>query len=462
MAEIDFDELDKAVNSLMSGVKQPAKSGTPTKDDAAVASAPSAEQPGPADSEPESQEEAVAVTVNPKQNETAAESDNTDDTLESDEQHTETAGEPSPDAAAAPVQVSATDDSRETAQVVPQQSTVEQDTAATEPQPEQKSLAAKRRGQFMDMKHPSANMKTTPVDVVKPPHVGVTITPPSATEAHSAQTEGDPAKEEPVVQLDTVEIEVPEVPLPEEKSDETGKADLQDSPSNDDASSDEPKLTPAPEREVPAEALSQDEPETETEATPVQADEAPRESVPKANSESSLDDKPENTQTAAEATPAASTSPFLPDAKVDKRPLGVALTDELKPAGDDTSENPAALPEELHDSVLAVEADTTITKSPVPNEQEAVANDEPDNTDATTDDTATTPASIPAQYKTNDETAKDAKSSDTSLYDSAGQHDAFASSPKRSHWAVVLGIIIIIVLGAAIGAGAYVLQAGLL
>ncbi len=72
-------------------------------------------------------------------------------------------------------------------------------------------LAAKRRGQFMDMIHPSSDMKSTPR---QPSRQGVTIAPPSTplpqVSAPAPLVMSDPVPTAPIVESAEPEIEVPE------------------------------------------------------------------------------------------------------------------------------------------------------------------------------------------------------------------------------------------------------------
>ena len=226
MSDIDFDELDKAVNSLMTNV------------DTA------------------------------KRNEALDDPEDTVVTLDTTEPVA--GGEP----VSAPEAVSAS--------TIPASALAR--TASTSP-----ALAVKRRGQFMDVMHPSSDMKAAkPVK-----RQGATIAPPAASAI-----------------------------VPEPSNEPTSNAPTPDSG-----------------------AIEADAPEAPSEQSPL-------------------------------------TSPFLPDAKPEKRPLGVAsdagvvstidiateLNNEL--ATDAKSEQvelppePPALPEELHTDIMAVEATDTTAAEP--------------------------------------------------------------------------------------------------
>jgi hypothetical protein len=180
-------------------------------------------------------------------------------------------------------------------------------------------------------------------------------------------------------------------------------------------------------------------------------------------------DEPEATPTVPEPL----TSPFLPDAKVDKRPLGGApqaeSTDEQAPAMTlpdekkvdeleqtlpttesvkegssimDTMGEPAKslddvtehVPEEYKDELLAVEKNVA-TEVPAANPN----------------DFAT--ASIPKQYQEKPSTGDDTSGA---IFDTTSYHKPLSHPPeKKSGWLWVIVIVIILLLGAGAGAAAY-------
>ncbi len=356
MSDIDFEELDKAVTSLMG-------SNTPT-----VPQKQEETTPSPAQAEP-------TTTV-------AAEIDTPEVTV------------PAPEVQDSPVSARAAETVVEPQTQAPVP--VVASTQSTE------SLATKRRGQFMDMKHPSADM-TTVGKPATPSRVGMTIAP-------------------------TETIEVPEV--------------------------------------VAEEQTTTDEVSTETPDVPVET--------------------------------AAPSSPFLPDAKVEKRPLGspaaatatesvpIDMSDILPPAeGDDEATvDSLTLPNELHPSVLQVESDSTYQpedESPAVSELEATAapevdeaaadevklSERPSPVDAKDEilqskkDAILESASIPPQYKVKDQPVAGPDEPHANLYDSAADHPATFDSPKKSsHLGVIIMIVVLIILGAGGGAVLYLYQAG--
>lgn len=239
MADLDFEELDKAVNTLMAGVDS-------TKRNTAF-------------DDPEDVVVSLAI----------------DDEV-ADKKQPEPVPQPAESVDAPTAEVEAT---------------TEPVLAAA---PSQTSLATKRRGQFMDMVHPSSDMKSA----VKPPvrRTTIVVTPPA-----------EATPEEPITS-------VPEVDVPT----------LADYNSD---SAEQPSL--------------EDESDTTT---------------------------PEPMA----ANPEPLSSPFLPDAKPEKRPLGgIAISDESTPASEQSeldkydndtevaepsvASEPNNFPDELSSDILAIE-----------------------------------------------------------------------------------------------------------
>lgn len=184
-------------------------------------------------------------------------------------------------------------------------------------------------------------------------------------------------------------------------------------------------------------------------------------------------------------------SPFLPDAKVEKRPLGgqspIALLEEPEPEttkeedattstnGAATAQLPASpvgetpLPEELSGDVVALESDASATLQPTTNEasvapmqKEEPAPESPATTSVVTSTPSSMPVtqppstaaiSIPQQYKEEPSTGD----KDTgSIYDTDTYHQPLAHpGKKKSGWMWVIWIILILVLGAGAGAALY-------
>jgi len=259
MADIDFDELDKAVNDLMANVdasKRPAGLDDPEENVVTISSS---------DTSPVVPQAAPPATVS------------------------------------SPASISAPVESTQTAEVV-------SSSAPTAPQaPASQSLAVKRRGQFMDIVHPSRDMNTAkPVS-----RQGATIQPGNDVIAPSA------TQQPQLAAVETVN-EQPKPAVTEPQSASTAWPDPIDMANN------------APVTEVATAPQVSVEPNTEE--TPL-------------------------------------VSQFLPDAKPEKRPLGNPLQTEdaaqnITEVAKDELQNPAVpepmpaavLPEELSGDLMAVES----------------------------------------------------------------------------------------------------------
>lgn len=394
MSDIDFDELDKAVSSLMDseGVATP-KTGAAAS---SVATAtPAAAQPA----------ETVAA-VQPA-----------------------AAPAPSSPPAVAPESETAT-----SARSVP-------------------SLAIKRRGQFMDVMHPSADMKTTnraARAVATTSRQGVTLSPvnkvakpvdeesPSSADApQAAESVEPPANAAPPATttdaLSFAGVAAPVWPDPIDVAAEQqgGAAGIIVSESAASPSADETTMS----------------------TSPSEADTMPNEPL---------------------------SSPFIPGAKVEKRPLGQAQPTGLSEAAEPVEEATEAveessqpvqgevtLPTELSGDVLAVESNELHAEEVKPGEAVAPAvppqaevvsapvvdgNDAPEAPAEPAAAQSPEPASIPPQYKaTAEEPAEHA-----ALYDTAtAAQVAVPSKKKKNGWLIPVAIVALILLGCGGGVLAY-------
>lgn len=170
-------------------------------------------------------------------------------------------------------------------------------------------------------------------------------------------------------------------------------------------------------------------------------------------------------------------SPFLPDAKVEKRPLGSAALTSTETAlmvEDENAQLPAlpkdvepALPEELHGDVVSIEADDSTTnpaqhlKSPSESSTPESKKDETLPREVKPVVTVTEaampsgPTSIAQQYK-EEPTTGDTKNG--AIYDTDSYHQPISHpAKKKSGWGWVLWIILILVVGAGGGAALYLL-----
>lgn len=355
MKDIDFDELDKAVNSLMATAPEaPAASGDDVKPETTL----DVSSPTP-----------TISTATPTPVPSAVPSAQTPTELSETIPVTTSAATPAPSAPVTP--------------------------------------AVKRSGRFMDMVHTSSDMKPRPVSPT-PSREGLSITPRTGSVAPTPAP--DQSVPEPSAPTSSpVESTTPQVmPDPIELSGTLGAP--------------EPEPTPAP----------SDEPTVPTPAV-------------------------------------AAESPFIADAKVEKRPLNpevsaansidAQLANELKadqpdeptePAPtDEATDEPPATPQvpELSSDLVAIESNDKI--------EEPVVTQATDTKDAASDvDTPTVPlgaTSIAKQYKSQPSTGDQ---SHAAIYD-ASQYPEPVTHPakKKSGWLWVLWVVLLL----GVGAGAAVL-----
>ena len=400
MKDLDFDELDRAVNSIMSGSKNARPDATPQPDAQATQSEPKVDAPS------------IDATDAPS----------TDMPM--------------------PMNLSAGD--------MPQEPAV-QTPAPTEPEDDRKPPVTARRGRFMDMVRPGAAQPSESTVPARVSRQGATIerSGPLVTDIIPAT-----AVTSPVV-----------------------------------------KKTPS---------------------EPVQAA-----SVPSAPREAEWPDPLDMLQDTAtekdnDTAPAPLVSPFLSGTKVEKRPLGGALNQNLetdKPAVDETepadirdahvqlAPNSAEsasvpLPEELSSDVMALESDANTIAMPTDEVKTEVARQvtaqeepkppvpvEPSDQPATNDQAAETaasvsspspavkipsssepepitpkgPISIPQQYREEPSTGDQENGA---IYDTDTYHHQPLAHPKKkkSGWLWVVWIILILVVGAAGGAALFWLR----
>lgn len=301
------------------------------------------------------------------------------------------------------------------------------------------SPAARRSGRFMDVVDPSSDMKTaTMLDRMS--RVGTTVTAPivepSTSEEETSSISETSVVGEPALSSDN------DMSAPSSWPDPIDFNATKEVPMANDE-----ELTPD---EVTAEPL-----------TPVEGSSEDSEAV------SDSDDL---------ATPLQ--SPFLSDAKVEKRPLGAfAQTSDdmsadtareqpesVEPVRDgvDTATSvepdpqvveatpPAVLPDELQGDIVAIEADTT--PSNVVPESAAVASPTP-YSQPVVPVTNTGPTSIKQQYTEEPSTTP---SEHAAIYDSPAYTQPLAHpAKKKSGWLVVLLVVILVIIGAGGGAALY-------
>lgn len=374
MTELDFDELDKAVNDLMKEVDEPSKEPAP----AAVATADASEQTAPSG-------ETIPVKTDEKPS--AEKEDKADDT--------------SP------------------------------------------SLAVKRRGKFMDVMAPAGPRPvvaapTSPAPVPAPEpvkHEGVTISEPNEDQSEQQDNTTEPID----VQNTTVPTNSPE---PAEVEDDEPATQQDDQPEtnnseepepaaepHEDTTADEPAeyaANPAPasdwpdpidvsEEQAEKDVAEHDNSEDKAFSMPDPIDVAEKEETVKPEESLATVVTPDENTAASSEEPASQAdepslaSPFIPDAKVEKRPLGGRESTAV-PTGAST------LPRELGNDLMNLETD------------------------------ANNVAAAPA-------TAKTDTSKEGAIYDTADYHKPLAAPAKqKSGWMAVIWILIVLIIGAMAGA----------
>lgn len=169
-------------------------------------------------------------------------------------------------------------------------------------------------------------------------------------------------------------------------------------------------------------------------------------------------------------------SPFLPDAKVEKRPLGTPSTDVFEATdaqsepgigvqekdaqlAPDATQSVEELPAELHNDLLAIETNLAVEDADFSAEQAAeptIAADTPVVAPEAPSGSAG-PASIPQQYK---ELPSSGDQTSGAIFDVEDYHKQPAHPAKSNKsWLWIVLIIVIIVISAAGGAAFYLLSA---
>jgi hypothetical protein len=373
MNELDFDELDKAVNSLMSGM--------------------STDKRNTALDDPE--DKVVSL-----------------------------------DASSAPV-ASTSDTSSTPASVPTPEPSTPADASANVPEAEANSpfasarpaqpLAVKRRGQFMDIVRPSSDTKSaTPA----PKREGVNLQPtspfvPPALSQFGANEAGTELKPEPVAPVLDVVTSAPAEPefpaTSESKPEEAPKNEWPDPIEMQGTSNSASEATAPVEPEVPTDVMQEVAGPTQEEPL---------------------------------------SSPFLPDAKVDKRPLGggsspderaetIAPAEAAQPAP-----TVVALPDELKTDVMSLESTSTNGASVEPTPE--LKDDTPMAPEAKKEAPQTGSGSIPQQYSEQPSTGD---RTNTPIYDTSTHNQPLGVTAKKSSplkWIIFL--IVLLILGAIAGA----------
>lgn len=382
MKDLDFDELDRAVNSLMATRNTPG--ATPTQpllstDTNAVASPTSAATSEAANISAASEESPVTVNTQSQ--------------------------------SAVPVE---------------KEVVVDQTPARTS-----STLPTRRSsGRFMDVVHPSSDMRTQNTQTTPTSRQGVSLTPVNS----SVTPEAREATPEPVSEPSFPEVPTSEQEAPTSASDWPDPLDTITTPAQ--VESDATSVTVG--SSSPLESTSS----SDTQRSPLVA-------PPKPIASPSVEVDPVM----------QGNSPFLSDAKVEKRPLGGAqssttdqdtslATASSPEAAVDTPQQPnknetqiapdTPLPAELSHDVLAIESDRP--KLSIPSKpDETVSNPHHD----VTPEQPTAPVSIAQQYKQQPRTGDQ---SHAPMYDQDARALAHPAE-KKSGWLVVIIILLILILG---------------
>lgn len=405
MTDLDFDELDKAVNNLMSTVDTTKRNpGLDDPEDTVVAITPSSDVTS---SVPAAQPQASSAGVSGVSSDTTHDSSST--------------------------------------------------PAATPP------LAVKRRGQFMDIMAPA---KSAPTPVSRQ---GVSIQPSGATEAVQPVESNDSPK-----MPEETGIAMPDLDLESTGSAQPGVVTMPD-PIDIAEKADDSHV--APEKVVETDG------EPKLDNATVQVQEAGVSDDQLSSAEDTSESLPADAVTAvAESQSAVEESPlstpFLPDAKVDKRPLGSPVTmpdpidiggqekpiDEPSHESDDTShEMPAAdivaLEAEPSASTEVLTTDSseeknvnieanTVDEKPVAEEQRPTGSHE-----APVHAQPPAGGSIAQQYAEQPSTGDQTSGA---IFDTATYHKTVEEPAKKKSSKVVtiiLWVLVLIAVGAAAGAG---------
>jgi hypothetical protein len=324
-------------------------------------------------------------------------------------------------------------------------------------------LAARRGGRFMDVVHPSSDMKGLVRPASVPSRQGVTIVPSERLlTAESDDQSG--AEKLPVIESTGIDASIDT----SSKQDEPG-GDWPD-PLEMSGYNAEPdtSTTVAARDSEPAVAVA-----------PVTADVASEDSdTPVVDDEPTVEDTP------------SMTSPFIADAKVDKRPLGGASNDDQRDelgrapvlgalatnamastsASDQLPANPAdiepQLPPELQSDLMAIETDGGDTPiagvdesekeraAPIPAETPvAKAPIVPVTSEAKPAAIVSGPTSITQQYHEEPSTSDQTNGS---IYDMASYHQPLAHPvKKKSGWLWILWILLLLIVGGGGAAALY-------
>lgn len=427
MSELDFDELDKAVNTLMGDVPRV---------------------------EPAKTDDVKTLNINSTLSDASRPS-----LAELDSALSQVNGAPVVTPAAAATLVVA--------------------TPSTPVGPTTPPLAARRAGRFMDVVHPSSDMKGISKPNLSGARQGLTIEPTNrVTEDDEQPTPVDTATPAPTEEMTSYESSHVFTPAPE----------VSDAPKHESTNDwPDPLDMPGYEAETDVQDVAEVEEVSDTPAVELNADEpSVRDEVDTEADDDALFNIDDINGT-DDDEPQPLNSPFLADAKVEKRPLGVAQTDDasgelghapvlgvlVDQAADETAAEdqlPASprdatppLPPELQSDLMAIEADSdTIAavstpvvaaaeqKNEAPTAEPVVAPAVQPEAEAAP--VSTGPTSIPQQYQEAQSTGDQPAGS---IYDTESYHQPLAHPAKaKSGWLWIIWILLLLIVG---GGGAVAL-----
>lgn len=290
-------------------------------------------------------------------------------------------------------------------------------------------VVPKRRGQFMDMVHPSSDMIKQ--SVPRPNRQAATIEPLNPSIVEGA--------EEPVAPAEPAEAQ-------------------EEAPASDDKSLEGSSTVMQPEWPDPLDVMEQTEQE-KTEEAHDEADKQPDEAA-------GIEQINEFPDTDEDEPSEALVSPFLTGASPEKRPLGAfADTPEIhSDSSDAASEHVEANEEdqapeaELDESHLGEPLPTVPVPQELAPEVVSVESDEPAQSLETAEEPSSSegPAavmttSIPQQYKNGEVPPED--QADHPVFDTRDYHQPLTPPAKKGHTGIIVTIVILLL--AALGAGAW-------
>jgi hypothetical protein len=320
------------------------------------------------------------------------------------------------------------------------------------------SLAAKApsSGRFMDVMHPSSDMKVAAQEPAKPNvHTGRAIAPVAPAAPEVTPQPKDTQNELEGATVASAPFEQAEQSAPEPEIDETTSL------VEDDASVVSPD---APVDTVKTHNVtnSTDAVSETVQSTPVDGNIETNTAVDNVASEVPSAPAQDSTETIEPLT-----SPFLPDAKVEKRPLGGTIDTSAEDLDIQSLDSPyrtdnsadtqltptnaeqPALPDELHTDLLAIETNLA-------DETKADQN----NIDIPSSDTTTTPA-LSQTVVLEDKSPAQQESIDTpengAIFDTTDYHKPIAHPAKHTSEWVWIALIVGIIVVCAVGAGAFYL-----